>query len=183
MKTADPLLGLDIALPRSGSRRRQQEIHAQLRQAVLDGRLKAGLRLPASRALARSLGVARITVVAAYDLLVAEGYLVARRGAGTFVAETRAQEPARAPRVRAHRVPLFSPMVLPDIRPVYASPGPRPEIDFTIGVPEVRELRFDIWNRLASRAMRQYCRQGADYGDPQGSRLLRRAISDHVSSS
>jgi GntR family transcriptional regulator/MocR family aminotransferase len=181
VKTIDPPLGLDIALPRSGSRRRQQAIHAQLRQAVLDGRLKAGLRLPASRALAQSLGVARITVVAAYDMLVAEGYLVARRGAGTFVAETRAQESAPAPRMRAHRPPPFSPLARPDIRPVYASEGPRPEIDFTIGVPDVRELRFDVWNRLASRAMRQYCRQGSAYGDPQGSSLLRRAISEHVS--
>lgn len=92
-----------------------------------------------------------------------------------------AQKTARAPRVRARRPPSFSPLARPDIRPVYASAGPRPEIDFTIGVPDVRELRFDVWNRLASRAMRQYCRQGSAYGYPQGSSLLRRVISDHVS--
>jgi GntR family transcriptional regulator / MocR family aminotransferase len=181
MNTTDPLIGFDITLPRLGSRRRHHAIHAQLRQAVLDGRLKPGVRVPASRALAQALGVARITVVAAYELLVAEGYFVARHGAGTFVADlpSRGAEP---PTVRAQRPPPpFSRLVRPDIRPVYACHPPPPEIDFTIGTPDVRELRFDVWNRFAARAMRDYCRRGAAYGDSQGSIALRRAISGHVS--
>lgn len=180
MNTADPLIGFDITLPRLGSRRRHHAIHAQLRQAVLDGRLKPGVRVPASRALAQALGVARITVVAAYELLVAEGYCVARHGAGTFVADLPARE-TEPPTAHAHRPSPFSRLARPDIRPVYACSPPPPEIDFTIGTPDVRELRFDIWNRFAARAMRDYCRRGAAYGDPQGSVALRRAISGHVS--
>lgn len=180
MNTTDPLIGLDITLPRLGSRRRHHAIHAQLRQAVLDGRLKPGVRVPASRALAQALGVARITVVAAYELLVAEGYFVARHGAGTFVADLpgRGTEP---PTARARRPPPFSRLARPDIRPVYACSPPPPEIDFSVGTPDVRELRFDVWNRLAARAMRHYCRRGHAYGDSQGSIALRRAISGHVS--
>lgn len=180
MKAPDPLIGFDITLPRLGSRRRHHAIHAQLRQAVLDGRLKPGVRVPASRALAQALGVARITVVAAYELLVAEGYFVARHGAGTFVAELPARE-SEPPRARASRPPPFSPLVRADIRPVYACVPPAPEIDFAIGTPDVRELRFDVWNRFAARAMRDYCRRGAAYGDSRGSIALRRAISGHVS--
>jgi GntR family transcriptional regulator/MocR family aminotransferase len=63
-----------------------RRLAAALRGAVLDGRLGAGRRLPASRALARALGVGRNTVVAAYEQLVLEGVLTARVGAGSFVA-------------------------------------------------------------------------------------------------
>src|SRR5687768_4470423 len=123
MNTTDPLIGFDITLPRPGSRRRHHAIHAQLRQAVLDGRLKPGVRVPASRALAQALGVARITVVAAYELLVAEGYFIVRHGAGTFVADLPARG-APPPTAGAHRPPSFSRLVRPDIRPVYASDPP-----------------------------------------------------------
>lgn len=182
METTDPSIGFDIALPRKGSRRRQHAIHAHLREAVLDGRLKAGVRVPASRALATALGVARITVVAAYDTLVAEGYFVARHGAGTFVADLRAGNGSLASSsAQALRPPSFSPLARPGIRPVYASKRPRPEIDFTIGVPDVRQFRFDIWNRGAARALRLYCRRGEDYGEVRGSSNLRGAIAGHVS--
>jgi GntR family transcriptional regulator/MocR family aminotransferase len=63
-----------------------RQIYAQLRAAILDGRLRAGDRLPPTRALARELGVARLTVATAFDWLRAEGYVYGRVGAGTFVA-------------------------------------------------------------------------------------------------
>lgn len=187
MKAMDPAIAFDITLPRQGSRRRQQTIHAHLRAAVLDGRLQPGVRVPASRALAASLGVARITVIAAYDLLVAEGYFVVRRGAGTFVADlaragdasTRA---ARRGAAEARR-PALGPLARRDIRPVYANPRPRPAIDFTVGAPDVRQVRYDVWNRFAARAMRAHCRNGEDYADVRGSPSLRGAIALHVSSS
>lgn len=63
-----------------------RQIYAQLRAAILDGRLRSGDRLPPTRALARELGVARLTVATAFDWLRAEGYVYGRVGAGTFVA-------------------------------------------------------------------------------------------------
>ncbi len=63
-----------------------RQIYARLRAAILEGRLRAGDRLPPSRALATQLGVARLTVATAYDWLRAEGYVYGRVGAGTFVA-------------------------------------------------------------------------------------------------
>ncbi|MCQ4062545.1 winged helix-turn-helix transcriptional regulator, partial [Klebsiella pneumoniae] len=65
---------------------RSSAIEASLRGAIIDGRLAPGTRLPSSRALAADLGCARATVVTAYEQLVAEGYLLARVGAGTTVA-------------------------------------------------------------------------------------------------
>ncbi|MBK3579431.1 winged helix-turn-helix transcriptional regulator, partial [Streptomyces sp. MBT65] len=58
-----------------------------LRDAVRTGRLAPGTRLPSSRSLAADLGIARNTVADAYADLVAEGWLTARQGSGTRVAE------------------------------------------------------------------------------------------------
>jgi GntR family transcriptional regulator/MocR family aminotransferase len=77
-----------------------RQIYAQLRAAILDGRLRAGDRLPPTRALARELGVARLTVATAFDWLRAEGYVYGRVGAGTFVAaafDQYAPEPVAPP--------------------------------------------------------------------------------------
>src|SRR5436309_13503701 len=91
-KFMDPVFQLAIALPARGSRERLRALHAQLRAAILDGRLQPGLRLPATRALAEALGVSRNTVVAAYDLLLSEGYLQAHAGAGTYVADVEGKQ-------------------------------------------------------------------------------------------
>src|SRR6266516_5179149 len=68
-----------------------------LREAARSGRLLAGARLPATRALAADLGVSRRLVVDAYAQLLAEGYLTARRGAGTYVAEAASAASGAAP--------------------------------------------------------------------------------------
>ncbi|MER2555085.1 MAG: GntR family transcriptional regulator, partial [Thauera sp.] len=64
---------------------RQRVLYHRLREAILSARLPAGTRLPASRSLAATLGIARNTVLFAYEQLVAEGCLVADRQ-GTCVA-------------------------------------------------------------------------------------------------
>ena len=69
-----------------------QQLYENLRTAVLDGRLPVGMRLPASRLLAAELGLARNTVVTAYEQLMAEGYLESRTGDGTYVSRALPDE-------------------------------------------------------------------------------------------
>ncbi len=76
----------DVLLVIGAGGTRSSAIEASLRGAIIDGRLAPGTRLPSTRALAAELGCARATVVAAYEQLVAEGYLLAKVGAGTTVA-------------------------------------------------------------------------------------------------
>ncbi|MGI8450267.1 MAG: GntR family transcriptional regulator [Streptosporangiaceae bacterium] len=64
-------------------------MYRQFREAILDGRLKAGETLPPSRELARRLAVSRNTVGVAYDRLIGEGFIETRVGAGTYVCEHR----------------------------------------------------------------------------------------------
>ncbi|MFJ8536297.1 aminotransferase class I/II-fold pyridoxal phosphate-dependent enzyme [Streptomyces sp. NPDC093591] len=79
-------LGIDLHLEPSGPGLRRGLTDA-LREAVRTGRLAPGTRLPSSRSLAADLGIARNTVAEAYADLVAEGWLTARQGSGTRVAD------------------------------------------------------------------------------------------------
>src|SRR5690606_5471505 len=76
---------LAVALDPGGRRPLGDQLYEQIRDLVLEGRLKPGERLPSTRALAAELGVSRTTTVSAYAQLESEGYLESRTGAGTFV--------------------------------------------------------------------------------------------------
>src|SRR5262245_38433399 len=90
---------LHLDLGRSG---RRAALEQALRAAVQSGRLAQGTLLPPSRALASDLGIARNTVAEAYTQLVAEGWLTARQGSGTRVAEQPVRPPAAASRDFQH---------------------------------------------------------------------------------
>ncbi|MFG2880391.1 PLP-dependent aminotransferase family protein [Streptomyces sp. NPDC048337] len=93
--------GADLHLDLSAGRGLRAGLTEALREAARSGRLAAGTRLPSSRSLAADLGIARNTVAEAYTELVAEGWLTARQGSGTRVAErARPRKPAAAARVR-----------------------------------------------------------------------------------
>ncbi len=91
------IAGVDLHLRPLGPRVRAG-LEDALRDAVRDGRLAPGTRLPSSRALAADLGLARNTVAEAYAQLVAEGWLVARQGSGTRVAGRPRTETSTHPR-------------------------------------------------------------------------------------
>jgi GntR family transcriptional regulator/MocR family aminotransferase len=89
--------GLDL-LVRATPGRRRASLEEDLREAVRTGRLAPGDRLPSTRVLAADLRLSRGTVTAAYDQLVAEGYLVTRRGLGTLVGDVVTAQRPRTPR-------------------------------------------------------------------------------------
>ncbi|GLQ98427.1 PLP-dependent aminotransferase family protein [Dyella mobilis] len=171
-----------LDIPQRGSRQRLAALHGQLRAAILDGRLKAGLRLPATRALAEALGLSRNTVVAAYDLLLGEGYIAARHGAGNFVADLamrRGAVPAKTSDARDDG------RLAPYWRQFTTLPSPAPlgsfTHDFRLGIPESRQFPYDIWRRLSARVLRQASRAAPLYDLAQGRPALREAIARHIS--
>jgi GntR family transcriptional regulator/MocR family aminotransferase len=163
---------------------------------MLDGRLAPGRRLPATRLLARELGVSRNTVSGAFDQLRAEGYLEARQRGGTFVAARlpdallRAAWPASSsaatPKWQRPRAPtgderrlsargrLLRDTALPGLRA--RDTGVRP---FRSGVPAVDVFPRRIWARLLARRWRRGAVPLA-YGDAEGDATLRAAIADYV---
>ncbi|MCB1640551.1 MAG: winged helix-turn-helix transcriptional regulator, partial [Xanthomonadales bacterium] len=92
----EPVFPCAIELPEAAGGR-LTALHRQLRGAIVSGRLPAGFALPATRVAAMSLGVARNTVAKAYDLLVAEGYVRARRGARATVQDLGLRPGASGP--------------------------------------------------------------------------------------
>ncbi|MEO6689403.1 MAG: PLP-dependent aminotransferase family protein [Dokdonella sp.] len=175
-----PVFELPIRLPPKDSRGLLHALHAQLRAAILDGRLQPGLRLPSTRAFAAAFGVSRNTAVAAYDLLLSEGYLLTRQGAGAYVAAVlpRVRERRTVPRDDVHerRLNAFW-------RGSVAAAPPRipPRHDFQLGVPDLTHFPFALWRRLSARALRALSKQPAAYAQPQGRAELREAIAGHVS--
>ena len=99
-------MSVPFVLTRSSATSLHRQIYEAWRTGILSGRFRAGDRVPSTRALSATYAVARITVSAAYDQLLAEGYLETRRGAGTFVASDlpeRFLHPVRTSAVRGGR--------------------------------------------------------------------------------
>lgn len=151
-------------------------IYRQLFDAVLDGRLRPGERLPPTRELARRLAVSRNTVALAYERLIAEGVLTGRVGAGTFV--TRQASPIharRAPVGDAIRIrPLWN--AIPDREIVRSVPL----YDFRVGTPDAALFPFSEWRRLVARELRAGATDWGRYAEPSGHPRLREAIARHV---
>jgi GntR family transcriptional regulator/MocR family aminotransferase len=87
-----------------------RQLYAQMRGAIISGRLATRMRLPSSRVLAAELGVSRNTVMTALDQLTTEGYLVGRVGDGTYVACCRRTGSCRAHRCRSATPPARAPI-------------------------------------------------------------------------
>lgn len=158
-----------------------RQIYEQVRAAIVEAALKPGQRLPSSRDFAGRLGVARASVVAAYDLLLAEGYAIGRPGSGTYVsgdlsgvAELR---PAPAPS-------RSDPPPLPErARDLDELQFPPPQSDprlFATGRTLLDARAQDAWGRSARRALRTLDAVHFGYSDPRGERGLRAAIADYL---
>lgn len=157
-------------------------IYRQLHEAVIDGRLRSGERLPPTRELARQLAVSRNTVALAYERLTAEGFLVGRVGAGTFVcANPPAQvAPHAAPAVGAIPVlPVWQQLAESGAAAV-AGNGIELPYNFAVGIPDARRFPMETWRRLVARQLRETPPVAAGYGDPSGDAGLRAAIARHI---
>ncbi|WP_020141938.1 PLP-dependent aminotransferase family protein [Terracoccus sp. 273MFTsu3.1] len=161
---------MDLHLSLTGSGDLTAQIYAQLRAAVLDGRLGGGDRVPASRDLAASLSVSRGTVTAAYDRLLAEELLESRRGAGTFVA-TGCVPPARVTGRRARAGAVTATSLWATVPTAEPAPGPRGALhDFSVGVPDDSLFPLATWRRLVSGTLRRGRLSAGTYDDPGANR-------------
>jgi GntR family transcriptional regulator/MocR family aminotransferase len=159
-----------------------RSLHRQLRAAIADGRLRPGLRLPATRSFAERLGVSRNTVIAAYDLLLSEGYIEGRGGSGTYVADIpqtngRPASSTNGPEADLRLAPLWrnpDELGLPRYNASY-------KYDFRPGVPELRYFPCHVWRRLSARAQRALADERAVDEAPEGQQDLREAIAAYVS--
>jgi GntR family transcriptional regulator/MocR family aminotransferase len=151
--------GVDLHVDLDPSSGRRSGLEHALRDAVRSGRLAPGARLPSTRALAAELNLARGTVSAAYDQLVAEGYFVARQGSGTEVADLAQRPPETADAATA---------------------GPAPVYDLRPGSPDVSTFPTAAWLRSVRRALNAAPDDVYGYGDTRGRIELRTALADYL---
>jgi GntR family transcriptional regulator / MocR family aminotransferase len=151
-----------VRLDRSAAAPLRAQLESSLREAIRDGRLRGGERLPSSRELARGLGVSRGMVQECYGQLLAEGYLASRGGSATRVADLSERPAAAAPE----------------------TPRPRPDqalvADFRPGVPDLSSFPRADWARAVRQACTEIASADLGYGDPHGSAALREVLAAYL---
>ena len=85
MKSPAGLLLSAIELDRASAIPLYRQLYLQIRKQILSGKMQGGVRLPSTRTLSKELALSRITILNAFDQLIAEGFLASRTGAGTYV--------------------------------------------------------------------------------------------------
>lgn len=165
-----------------------RRIQRALRGLILDGALGPGVKLPATRALAKSLGIARDTVENAYVQLQRDGFIVRRGGSGSYVAEVGTELLGAARRRIKRQEYKRSAMAQGSGlsrrgQAMFDSGGvadPRVVRAFTPGLPETRNFPTDVWERLQRQTLKDYRANALLHGDPQGAEPLRKAIAVYL---
>jgi GntR family transcriptional regulator/MocR family aminotransferase len=149
-----------LRLDRNGDQPLRAQLESTLRDAIRDGRLRGGERLPSSRELARELGVSRGLVQECYGQLLGEGYLTSRPGSATRVAEPSTPAPRQPARKRPETTQLLA--------------------DFQVGVPDLSSFPRGDWVWATGRACSEIAAPDLGYGDPRGSERLRDVLAAYL---
>src|SRR6202167_3651619 len=165
----------------------RQQLSDELRRAVIDGRVRSGARLPSTRHIAEELGVARNTAVAAFEQLIAEGYLESKHGSGTFVVPALPEKSILGPK-RSSQNPTggrsrFRVSAQGQWLTRFRIPGldpSGPPSPFRPSVPALDLFPQALWNRIRSRLARSLPATLYTYGDAAGYAPLRRVIANYL---
>ncbi len=144
-----------------------RQLYSLIKSGILAGTLKSGNKLPSSRKLAENAGVSRNTVLEAYEILAAEGFLEFRKGDGTYIAEGTEFR-------NKNTHPSF---VIPDVG---FKPFRTDIIDFRSGLPDLNYFPVKIWNRLSREQMGKIRPADLSYQSPEGRTELREAIAEYL---
>jgi len=183
-----------ITLDQNAAMPLYRQLYERLRSAILAGQLEAHTRLPSTRTLASELGVSRNTTALAYEMLLLEGYIESRVGAGTRVSSLQAEQlfsPAKpgkeqreptltdpSPRLLAQRVQTlidtaksekFSPSEINAMTNV-----------FRAGQSDISSFPYETWARLVAKHARHSLQAVSFYQDAQGYAPLRESIATHI---
>jgi GntR family transcriptional regulator/MocR family aminotransferase len=167
---------VDVQIALTGRKDISGQVFSQLRSAIVNGDLRPGDRLPATRELALDLHVSRTTVSVAYDRLMGEGFLVARVGSGTYVSDDVGTAPADvgAPAGALRPRAVWSRVEAPLGGPLFAP------FDFRCGLPDLTRFPYESWRRLVARQIRPGDARRATYGAAAGQPDLRNALARHL---
>jgi len=178
-------LPLNIPQPRAGMAL-YRWLYEELRAAILNGNLRPGSRLPATRDLAEQYGLSRPTIVTAFEQLRSEGYVEGKVGSGTYVSQTlpdellHAPKPAARPRKQRRRLQLSA--YAHRLHPLRRADSTRIRA-FRGNLPALHEFPTALWAQVASRRLRRMPASLLAGGEALGYRPLREAVADYLNTS
>ncbi|SDZ61998.1 PLP-dependent aminotransferase family protein [Pseudomonas sp. NFIX28] len=187
MKPPAGLLLSSIELDRANAIPLYRQLYLQIRKQILGGRIQGGVRLPSTRTLSKELALSRITILNAFDQLIAEGFLASRTGAGTYVGtewEGRVLADADAQRQPPRLSDLSQSML--SLRSnhfqgvSYADWAPGSPTSFLPSHSTYETFPQHIWRRLMNRHLHTPSKAMLGYGELQGLQALRQAIAEYV---
>jgi Transcriptional regulators containing a DNA-binding HTH domain and an aminotransferase domain (MocR family) and their eukaryotic orthologs len=160
-----------------------KRLYNALRRSILDGSLPPHSRLPASRDLAGELGISRNTILTTYEQLQAEGYVVSRRGSGTFVAQTAPDTFLTAAGGAENSIEIEQ--AFPVSRRGrflldHVSASPRQWGAFIPGVPDVNAFPHLLFSKLQARIGRRPKPEKLSYSCNGGTPELQHALIDYL---
>lgn len=174
---------LQLRLEARNDVRLHKKLYNAIRLSILDGSLPPQSRLPPSRDLATELHLSRNTVLTVYEQLLAEGYVVSRRGSGTFVAQTVPDSLLSAPASATGRPGSAPPPQLSARGQQLlqkSSASPRQWGAFLPGVPDVNAFPHALFRKIQSRISRRPQASQLSYSNAGGSRALQQALVDYL---
>ncbi|MEQ1763160.1 MAG: PLP-dependent aminotransferase family protein [Pyrinomonadaceae bacterium] len=167
-----------------------RNIYDSIRSSILNGTIRSGERLPATRAFSNDFGVSRMTVVNAYEQLIAEGYLETRRGSGTFVARALPEtfltidrlsatspETIKTPDRQLSSVGRHLSLNSASILANESATGFRP---FQHGLVSLDDFPFPIWQKMLSQIAQIPLRTLLMKSGALGYMPLREAVAAHL---
>lgn len=151
----------DIELMKQSELSLSRQLFHHIRNLIMDNRLTAGEALPSSRYLAKDLTVSRSTVTEAYDMLIAEGYVVSRQGAPTRVKEGLCLNKV------SHKIKVNE-----IHEPVENFP-----VDFKTGQPDISTFPYYVWKQMIDKSQNKLLERDFGYFNTAGYTPLREEIS------
>lgn len=178
-------LPLSLSAPPSGTSL-YRWLYEALRASILEGRLRPGARLPATRDLATAYRLSRATIVTAFEQLKSEGYVEGRTGSGTYVSQVLPEQLLEVKKLRIEkrlphrRVALSS--YARRLRPFRGMPF-RPLRAFRANQPALDAFPTTLWAQVAARRLRRVSAKLLAGGEALGYRPLREAVAEYLNSS
>lgn len=190
---------ISIQLDSKSEQSLQNQVFESIREQILSGDLKPGILMPSTRLLNEQLGVSRNTIIHAYDRLIAEGYLYAKKTVGTFVnpnlpdaslrlmGETLRQmgeisnEKYRKELELKKQLRKRHPVAFKGrVQALFNPHRDKLDIDFWVGRPDPKSFPINIWRQLTMKNLLHSGSSMTEYHDPTGIYDLRKAIVDHL---
>ncbi|HGN1705077.1 TPA: PLP-dependent aminotransferase family protein [Providencia rettgeri] len=167
----------------------KENVYHTIRNAILDGRISTGIKLPSTRALAEMMSISRNSVIAGFERLIDEGYLYTKKGSGTYVC---ANIPDELVRTISHSQTINQPQYNAlNLNPLVATlsalwdksrPNTNKRQMFNIGIGCVDQFPHELWGRLLGRVWRRSKQAIPNFNHPDGYLPLKKLLVDYVRS-